>query len=78
MFHYERNDNHMAQKLLTDETGQLILQAIKELDTVALNKIGDLTGLKNSNKASLVAAINVAVLAEIGRRLHVKHQDYSG
>ena len=48
----------MAQKLLTDETGQLILQAIKELDTVALNKIGDLTGINTSNKASLVAAIN--------------------
>ena len=48
----------MSNKLLTDETGQLILQAIKELDTVALNKIGNLTSLNMLDKSSLVVAIN--------------------
>ena len=48
----------MSNKLLTDETGLLILQAIKELDTVALNKIGNLTSLNTLDKSSLVVAIN--------------------
>ena len=48
----------MSNKLLTDETGQAIAQALRELDTVALQKIGTLTSLNTSNKASLVAAIN--------------------
>lgn len=45
-------------KIFTDETGQEILQAIKNQNTILQNTLGTLSGLRTTDKTSLAAAVN--------------------